>query len=65
MTADALATAINVLGPDEGREMVEREGLAALFLVRTDDGEFDEWASSAWPAENTVGPIDVARDESR
>jgi thiamine biosynthesis lipoprotein len=65
MTADALATAISVLGPGEGREMVEREGLAALFLVRTDDGEFDEWASSAWPAENTVGPIHVDRNESR
>jgi thiamine biosynthesis lipoprotein len=64
MTADALATAINVLGPDAGREFVEREALAALFLVRTDDGGFDEWASGAWPAENTERSIDVARDES-
>lgn len=63
-TADALATAISVLGPEEGRELVEREGLAALFLVRSDDGEFEEWASPAWPAENTVGPVDVDRGES-
>ncbi len=63
MTADALATAINVLGPDEGRELVEREGLAALLLIRTDDGEFEEWASSAWPAENTPSSVDVGQDE--
>jgi thiamine biosynthesis lipoprotein len=64
MTADALATAINVLGPEEGRELVEREGLAAFFLVRTDDGGFDEWASAAWPAENNESAVDVGRDES-
>jgi len=65
MTADALATAISVLGPGEGRELVEREGLAALFLVRADSGEFEEWASREWPSENTVGPIDVRRVESK
>lgn len=32
--ADALATALNVMGPDRGFELAEREGLAALFLVR-------------------------------
>lgn len=63
MTADALATALSVLGPEEGRELVEREGLAAFFLIRVDGGEFDEWASSAWPAENTLSPIDVVEDE--
>jgi len=65
MTADALATALNVLGPGEGRELVEREGLAALFLVRTDDGGLDEWASDRWPVENSVGGDDVAPGESR
>lgn len=64
MTADALATAINVLGPHEGRELVEREGLAALFLVRTDDGGFDQWVSDAWPVENTEGLTDVGHAES-
>jgi thiamine biosynthesis lipoprotein len=49
MTADALATAINVLGPEDGRALVEREGLAALFLIRNPDGGFDEWTSEAWP----------------
>lgn len=64
MTADALATALSVLGPDDGRELAERGGLAALFLIRTGDGGFDEWASSGWSAENTERPIDVARDDS-
>jgi len=32
--ADAWATALSVLGPDEGFELAEREGLAALFATR-------------------------------
>lgn len=36
--ADALATAILVMGPQEGMEFAEREGLAVLMLLRTDDG---------------------------
>ncbi len=36
--ADAWATALNVLGPDEGLALATREGLAAYFLVRTPDG---------------------------
>ena len=63
MTADALATAVSVLGPEEGRALVEREGLAAFFLIRTDDGGFEEWASAGWPSENTAGVVDVGRDE--
>ncbi len=63
MTADSLATAISVLGPEEGRQMVEREGLAVLFLIRTADGEFEEWASDAWPRENSAMTIGVGPDE--
>ncbi len=36
--ADAWATALCVLGADEGYELAQREGLAALFLTRSDDG---------------------------
>lgn len=36
--ADAWATALNVLGPDEGLALAEKLGLAAYFLVRTDAG---------------------------
>ena len=36
--ADALATAIHVLGPDAGLDFARRQGLAALLLVRGDGG---------------------------
>ncbi len=36
--ADAWATALNVLGPDEGYLLAERESLAATFIVRGGDG---------------------------
>jgi thiamine biosynthesis lipoprotein len=36
--ADAWATALTVLGPDEGFTLAEREGLAALFAWRTREG---------------------------
>lgn len=45
--ADALATALLVLGPQDGVALAERENLAALFLVRTSAG-FDEIASPAF-----------------
>jgi thiamine biosynthesis lipoprotein len=40
--ADALATALMVLGPDEGLALARRLDLAALLMVRTDTGGFDE-----------------------
>jgi len=46
--ADALATALTVLGPVEGPALAEREGLAALFLVRRDDGTFERRATPAF-----------------
>ncbi|MEO1202514.1 MAG: FAD:protein FMN transferase [Pseudomonadota bacterium] len=36
--ADAMATALLVLGPDDGIEFAERHDIAALFLVRTESG---------------------------
>lgn len=50
MRADALATAMMVLGPDEGLALAEREHLAVLFLVRNAAGGFDERASSRFAA---------------
>lgn len=38
MQADAWATALFVLGPTEGLAYARRKGLAALFIVETDDG---------------------------
>ena len=38
MEADALATALLVLGPERGLELVERCGLTAHLVVRTEGG---------------------------
>ncbi|MBN2491295.1 MAG: FAD:protein FMN transferase [Planctomycetes bacterium] len=38
MRADALATALMVLGPGDGSEFAVRQGLAALFFVHTETG---------------------------
>lgn len=48
-SADAWATALTVLGPEEGLAVADREGLAAFFLVRTEDG-FARSASAAYAA---------------
>lgn len=37
MRADALATAIMVMGPEEGYRLALREGLAAQLIIRTED----------------------------
>ncbi|TDU25026.1 thiamine biosynthesis lipoprotein [Chromohalobacter marismortui] len=37
-TADALATALEVLGPKKGMALAEREDIAAYFIVKTDKG---------------------------
>lgn len=37
-TADAMATAIHVLGPTDGYAFAQAEGLAVLLLLRTDSG---------------------------
>jgi len=50
MAADALSTALTVLGPQAGLAMAERDGIAARFLLRA--------ASDAAPAD--VAPTDAA-----
>lgn len=47
--ADAFATAMMVLGPDEGTALAEEIGLPVLFLLRSGDG-FEERASGAFRA---------------
>jgi thiamine biosynthesis lipoprotein len=44
MQADALSTALMVLGPEAGLELARREGVAAFFIARKGDG-FVETAS--------------------
>ncbi|WP_432261388.1 FAD:protein FMN transferase [Cupriavidus sp. TMH.W2] len=49
MLADALSTALTVLGPEAGMAHARRHGIAARFLVRTPGG-FDEHLSPAFAA---------------
>ncbi len=48
MEADAWATALEVLGPNEGFRTAEEQGLPALFIVRGDAG-FSERATGGFP----------------
>jgi len=52
MAADALSTALTVLGPRDGLALAERDGIAARFLVRaaTADTGLAAITSSAWRA---------------
>lgn len=50
--ADALATAVHVLGPEAGYELVEREGIAALLLSYESQGI----SGRATPAFARLGP---------
>jgi thiamine biosynthesis lipoprotein len=47
MQADALATALLVLGPEQGYQLAEQQNLAALFIAPQGD-DFKETASSAF-----------------
>ena len=60
-SADALSTALFVMGPERGLEWAESRGIAALYIRRTDDGELQFMSTRAmrpgidWsPAERTV-----------
>lgn len=55
MTADALATALEVLGPEEGVALAERHDIPALFLIREDEETYREVRTRVWTAltENT------------
>lgn len=50
--ADAYATALMVLGEDEGLAFAEDKGLAVLLLVLEEDGNYREVRSSAFPSSN-------------
>ncbi|WP_020157108.1 FAD:protein FMN transferase [Methylobacter marinus] len=47
MEADALATAIMVLGPDEGYTFAERNNIAAFFIIKAAEG-FDKKSTPAF-----------------
>jgi thiamine biosynthesis lipoprotein len=47
-TADALATALMVLGPVDGYNLAEQNRIAALFLVRVDGEPIEELATNSF-----------------
>ena len=63
VVADGLATALEVLGPDDGYALAVERGWAALFLVRGDDGAIAERATPAFSAVVASSPL-VERQES-
>lgn len=58
MAADALSTALNVLGPQDGLAFAEEGAIAARFLVRRGAGPaaLAEYSSSAWRAMLDASP---------
>ena len=50
MTADALATALEVLGPEEGFALAQRQQIPALFLIRKREMVFEERPTDVWAA---------------
>ncbi|MDM0033936.1 FAD:protein FMN transferase [Variovorax sp. J22P271] len=59
MEADALATVLTVLGPDDGLAFARRHGVAALFVCRADAGP-RAFSSPAWPAASLTPTVDAA-----
>ena len=51
-TADAWATALSILGPDEGFSRAESMRIPAYFIVRTEDGDFESRSTAAFEALN-------------
>jgi thiamine biosynthesis lipoprotein len=41
MRADALSTALMVLGPEEGYHLAEQAAIAAYFIIKSDGGFTD------------------------
>lgn len=61
MTADAVATAVMVLGGDDGKRLARELGVALLVLNPTSrDGEFTALPSDNWPADR----LDMNREEA-
>ncbi len=48
MVADALASAVSVLGPKKGLELIERTPQCAALIVRSPHGEIETYQSQHW-----------------
>ena len=54
MTADALATAVSVLGPQQGLRLIEDTPGTAAFIARAPSGKVETYQSSRWKDLPTV-----------
>ncbi len=61
--ADAWATALNVLGPEEGVAVAEEQGIDALFIVRKDSG-FDTIRTGGFPGLAEPKPKGAERERN-
>ncbi len=48
ITADSLASAVSVLGPEKGLKLIEATPQAATFIVRAPDGKLETHESARW-----------------
>lgn len=55
LTADAIATAIEVLGPERGLKLAKQQNLPAYLIVRNDSG-FDVLTAGSFPWVNITDP---------
>ncbi|MGW8283775.1 MAG: FAD:protein FMN transferase [Gemmatimonadota bacterium] len=58
--ADAWATGLSVLGPEEGIALADREGLAVLYVLPDSVGGYREVRSAAWESEVEAGDTESA-----
>jgi thiamine biosynthesis lipoprotein ApbE len=56
MAADALASAVSVLGPKEGVQLIENTPGTATFIVRAPAGEVETYQSCGWKEYPRVDP---------
>jgi thiamine biosynthesis lipoprotein len=55
-TADSLASAVSVLGPEKGLELIEKTPGTAAYIVRAPEGEVETHESASWKALTVVEP---------
>jgi len=48
ITADGLASAVSIMGPEEGLELIERTSDTAAYIIRSPDGDAEIYSSSRW-----------------
>jgi thiamine biosynthesis lipoprotein len=63
VSADAWATALSVLGPEEGLALARAEGLAAYFIARSADGSLEAFATPDFPPIESLPAVEAPRGD--